>query len=487
MFKHLLAPKLYKELNRANKKIRRHLYVTYLHTKNLFYRSQNTLDINKPIILIFSEYTATHPTTTGVQRVCKETAYQLKQLGAQVILVGLCCKSKQLRQLTNTECELFTSDTKIPKHFFKYQKQLTHKVLKDICLEQSSQGIQSWLMIPELTYLSRHNALTKQLFVLAKLLKLKTGVIFHDNIPLMTKKIDDWTHKHLEYATHLGDADIIWPNSEFSASSLAGFFQYFLRLEPQQTPLIETTLLAENIEGERGSVKKNISTHNILCVGTISHRKNQITLVKAFNRYCEQHPDTKWTLTIIGQVTSQLEKEFNKITSTNPRINTQYNASYQTIKQAYNYCDFTVYPSILEGFGLPIVESLWYYRPVICANFGAMHEVAKDGGCLCIDTSNMVTLSGAIESLTLNHNLYHDKVEEILRRPIKTWIQYGMNLLHSMQNFQNRSMEVKGHGIENHHQFFENHPPLRDIEKHYQYKTRLKKHTNKSISTKFEA
>ena len=45
-----------------------------------------------------------------------------------------------------------------------------------------------------------------------------------------------------------------------------------------------------------------------------------------------------------------------------------------------------------------------------------MYEVAKDGGCLCIDTNNMVALSEAIESLALNHNLYHNKVDEILRR-----------------------------------------------------------------------
>ena len=64
-------------------------------------------------------------------------------------------------------------------------------------------------MIPELTYLSRHNALTKQLFVLAKLLKLKTGIIFYDNIPLMTEKIDDWTH----------NTSSIQPNSSMQISS----------------------------------------------------------------------------------------------------------------------------------------------------------------------------------------------------------------------------------------------------------------------------
>ena len=303
----------------------------------------------------------------------------------------------------------------------------------------------------------------------------------------MTEKTDTWTHKHIEYTTQLKHADLIWPISEFSKTSLTGFFHHFLKRKPQLPPFIATALLGEDIDHARGIVKKTVSSNNILCVGTISHRKNQITLVKAFNHYCKQYPETKWTLTIIGQVTSELQKEFCKITSANPRIKTQYNASYQTIKKAFDYCDFTIYPSTLEGFGLPIVESLWHYRPVICANFGAMYEVAKDGGCLCIDTNNMAALSKAIESLALNHKLYHDKVEEILRRPIKTWKQYGINLLHSMQNFQNRSIEVKDHDIENHHQFFENHPPLRDIEKQNQHKTRLKGHTNKSISTKSEA
>jgi glycosyltransferase involved in cell wall biosynthesis len=48
----------------------------------------------------------------------------------------------------------------------------------------------------------------------------------------------------------------------------------------------------------------------------------------------------------------------------------------------YRDCDFTVYPSLVKGFGLPIVESLWNCRPCICANFGEMAEIAKEGVCL---------------------------------------------------------------------------------------------------------
>ena len=55
------------------------------------------------------------------------------------------------------------------------------------------------------------------------------------------------------------------------------------------------------------------------------------------------------------------------------------------LHRMYSQCDFTVYPSVVEGFGLPILESLWCGRPCVCANFGAMAETAGGGRLFTID------------------------------------------------------------------------------------------------------
>jgi len=49
---------------------------------------------------------------------------------------------------------------------------------------------------------------------------------------------------------------------------------------------------------------------------------------------------------------------------------------------------FTVYPSLMEGFGIPILESLWHGKPCVCGGNGALGEVARGGGCLIVDQTS---------------------------------------------------------------------------------------------------
>ena len=48
----------------------------------------------------------------------------------------------------------------------------------------------------------------------------------------------------------------------------------------------------------------------------------------------------------------------------------------------YRECAFAAFPSVEEGYGLPIIESLWFGKPCLCAGFGSMAEIAEAGGCL---------------------------------------------------------------------------------------------------------
>ena len=60
-------------------------------------------------------------------------------------------------------------------------------------------------------------------------------------------------------------------------------------------------------------------------------------------------------------------------------------ADEDTLWAAYHLAHFTVFPSLTEGFGLPVAESLATATPTITSNFGSMAEIARDGGALTID------------------------------------------------------------------------------------------------------
>ena len=84
--------------------------------------------------------------------------------------------------------------------------------------------------------------------------------------------------------------------------------------------------------------------------------------------------------------------------------------------------------SRLEGFGLPIVESLWHGRPVVCGRNGAIGEVAEGGGCLLVDQNNADELAQSISALLHDPALYQRLYEETRQRVFRTWADYGRDL-----------------------------------------------------------
>lgn len=69
------------------------------------------------------------------------------------------------------------------------------------------------------------------------------------------------------------------------------------------------------------------------------------------------------------------------------------------LRQAYSHCTFTVYPSLIEGFGLPALESLSYGKPCICSGAGALGESSREGGCLALAQVDAASIAAAIDRL----------------------------------------------------------------------------------------
>lgn len=72
--------------------------------------------------------------------------------------------------------------------------------------------------------------------------------------------------------------------------------------------------------------------------------------------------------------------------------------SDRELLDAYRRCDFVVFASLYEGFGLPILEAQAMGRPVVTSNFGAMSEAAGDGA-LFVDPSSVESIRSAVASL----------------------------------------------------------------------------------------
>jgi glycosyltransferase involved in cell wall biosynthesis len=138
---------------------------------------------------------------------------------------------------------------------------------------------------------------------------------------------------------------------------------------------------------------------------------------------CMAYPDTAW----------RIWRRIRSLKKAGRSVQWQAHVSEAELSSAYRECSFTVFPSLLEGFGLPIIESLWHGRPVVCGNNGALGEIAAGGGCEIVEPQSEESLGRGLRLLLTNERRYHDLCAEIQRRKFRTWKDYGQELGNVLQ------------------------------------------------------
>jgi glycosyltransferase involved in cell wall biosynthesis len=145
----------------------------------------------------------------------------------------------------------------------------------------------------------------------------------------------------------------------------------------------------------------NIKRPYILFTGRIESKKNIIILLKAY-ALLRQESKTKHQLVLIGkpgQDYDLIQKEINNLPPNikNDIIETGY-VHDRTYTRILKNADFFVFPSIYEGFGLPIIEAMACGIPVIASNSSSIKEVAGEAGIL-VDTKKPLPLAAALSKL----------------------------------------------------------------------------------------
>ena len=91
----------------------------------------------------------------------------------------------------------------------------------------------------------------------------------------------------------------------------------------------------------------------------------------------------------------------------------------------YRLADLTVFVSFLEGYGLPVAESLASGTPVITSNYGSMAEIAAGGGALQVDPRNPEAIASAMHQLLTDERRLDILREESKARRWRTWDDYA--------------------------------------------------------------
>ncbi len=187
------------------------------------------------------------------------------------------------------------------------------------------------------------------------------------------------------------NSDIIIAVSQFTADQIAellGFPRTRIRVVPHGVRLPEI------VTQERENM--------ILFVGALQIRKNLVRLVEAFERLPRE-----WRLVLAGapngfgadEILQRIQRS-----PSNDRIAVEGYVSRADLDRLYARASVFAFPSLAEGFGIPVLEAMAYEIPVVTSDSSALVEIAGDAAIL-VDPQNSDAIFEGLAGLAENPEL----------------------------------------------------------------------------------
>lgn len=286
-----------------------------------------------------------------------------------------------------------------------------------------------WLILPELVEGVHARRITEY----ARSRGMRVAGLFHDAIAWLHPEIVlHWTRaQHEDYMQALADLDVVIAVSRQSERDFLAFAE---TLEEPAPPVRVAGLASEFLGGARETQARSgpDGVVRILCVSTLEPRKNHAAVVEAFLRASSRLGGTALEMHFVGapyQNAPQIAEAMRAAERAHPRLRWHGEVGVDKLRELYRLCDFTVFGSRIEGFGLPVLESLWFGKPCLCSDEGVIAENAAGGGCLTVDVQNVDALADGMVRLASDDGFRHRLAEGAVQRRIKTWPEYGAEIL----------------------------------------------------------
>ncbi len=159
-----------------------------------------------------------------------------------------------------------------------------------------------------------------------------------------------------------------------------------------------------------GTPKEKTDTKYILNVGSFFPRKNQIKLIEAYALIANQIEEELWLVGTDGTTKPQILQTI-KDKGLQSRVKILYNISNNELPSLYRNASVFVFPSLFEGFGIPVLEALFSGTPVIATKGGAIEEAAGPGS-LFINPNSADDIAAKILQVLSNEPLRSKMIKE---------------------------------------------------------------------------
>ena len=218
-------------------------------------------------------------------------------------------------------------------------------------------------------------------------LRMRFGVLVYDLVPIRRPEwvSPDTRHRFEDWYAHLLPfCDLILAISRDTASDVEAYMEE-LRIAPRPVQVLP---MGSGFGAQAGQASPPPGDY-VLFVSTLEPRKNHALAVKVWSVLVEQvragtrDPASVPDLVFAGRVgwlVGDLLQQLDNTDWLGGKIRLLPELSDRELRSLYEGALFTLFPSLHEGWGLPVTESLALGKPCLCSNAGAVPEA---GGALC--------------------------------------------------------------------------------------------------------
>jgi glycosyltransferase involved in cell wall biosynthesis len=185
-------------------------------------------------------------------------------------------------------------------------------------------------------------------------------------------------------------------------------------------------------------IKYDLPDRYILFVGKLYPGKNFSSIVKAFKRIKDE-VDFPLKLVSVGDLRWKYERDFREIKSLGLDSDIYFTGWVEQDDLPAIYClaDVFLFPSLYEGFGIPILEAMACGCPVVTSNTGACPEVAGNSAVF-VDPKNINSIANGVLSVLKDDSLREKMVaqgfKEVRRFGWQKAARETLSLFHSVIN-----------------------------------------------------
>ncbi|HSJ21020.1 MAG TPA: glycosyltransferase family 1 protein [Nocardioidaceae bacterium] len=384
------------------------------------------LEVVRRAVVVDLHHTSRTDLATGIQRVARQMAARWDR-DHELVLVGWSSDDESFRRL----------DGAARRRALGLDEGGRRSAASIASAQHDTTVVVPWECTYVMPELATEPGRTARMLALARHSGNRTCAIGFDCVPLTTAETADdaMSGAFARLLAAVRHMDTVATISEAAGAEYRGWREMVASVGlhgPAIVPIPLPTEAHEPGADAREAARSRFSVGSlplVLCVGSHEPRKNHLAVLHAADLLWRR--GLRFALLFVGGNAWKCERFQERVAALKRQrrfVESVSSLDDDLLWAAYQLAHVVVFPSINEGFGLPIAEALACGTPVITSRHGSMAEVAGQGGALLVDPRDDHDLAGALERVLEDPVLHARLSADARRRPARTWDEYAADL-----------------------------------------------------------